>query len=150
MRIKILHPTDFSEGAEQARDEAIRLARALDAEVVLVHVLSQTPLYAEGLSGVQIDRIYEAQRTWAEESMRGRVAETLAAGVPARGLLRVGVPAQEVVRAAEEERVDLIVLGTHGRGAIGRLLLGSVADRVIRTALCPVVTVRERRRGGER
>ncbi len=140
----ILHPTDFSEAAEGARRQAMGLARSLGGEVVLVHVLTETPLYARGLMDVQIDRIYAAQERWGRENLEVRVAETRAAGVPARGLLRAGVPAEEIVRAAAEEHADLIVLGTHGRGYVSRLLLGSVADRVVRTAPCPVVTVRER------
>lgn len=145
----ILHPTDFSEAADEAHREAIRLARSLGGEIVLVHVLTETPLYARGLMDVQIDRIYAAQEKWGRENLEARVAGTRAAGVPARGLLQTGVPAKEIVRAAAEERADLIMLGTHGRGYLGRLLMGSVADRVVRTAPCPVVTVRERRSGDD-
>ncbi len=68
--------------------------------------------------------------------------------MPARGLLWGGEPAREIVRAAEDEQVDLIVMGTYGRSGLSRLLLGSVADRVVRTAPCPVVTVRGRKDGG--
>ncbi len=147
--MKILYPTDFSEGAEQARAEAVRLARALGAELILLHVLVPVARQGEALLGpAELDRLQERQRRWAEEYLEARVVETHAAGVAARGLLRGGEPAPEVVRAAEEEQVDLIVMGTHGRSGLGRLLLGSVADRVVRTASCPVVTVRERRDGG--
>lgn len=144
--MKILHPTDFSDGAEQARAEAIRLARAAGGEVVLLYVLEETVAYGEGLMGDQIQQIYDAQRRWAEEKLEAKVAETRAAGVAARGLLRSGVPHQEIVLAAKDEQPDLIVMGTHGRGGLGRLLLGSVADRVIRSASCPVMTVRETRK----
>lgn len=144
-RMKVLHPTDFSTGADQARAEATRLARALGAELILVHVLVEMARYVDGLTQEQLQQTYGAQRRWAEENLEARVVETNAAGVPVRGLLRVGTPSEEIVRAAEDERADVIVMGTHGRGGLGRLFLGSVADRVIRSGPCPVVTVRERK-----
>ncbi len=143
-RPRILHPTDFSGCAEQARAEAIRLARALGAEVVLLHAFVETVLYGEGLTGMaEVERIYEAQRRWAAETLEARVADTRASGVPASARLRVGSPYEEIAQVAEEEGADLIVMGTHGRSGFRRLLLGSVADRVVRTAPCPVVTVRQ-------
>ncbi len=145
--MKILHPTDFSDGADQARTEAIRLARAAGGEIVLLYVLEETIAYGEGLlAGEQLQQIYDAQRRWAEETLEAKVADTRSAGVAARGLIRFGVPYREILLAAQDERPDLIVMGTHGRGGLGRLLLGSVADRVIRAADCPVMTVRESRR----
>ncbi|MEK7715145.1 MAG: universal stress protein, partial [candidate division NC10 bacterium] len=66
-----------------------------------------------------------------------------AAGIPVRWALEVGVPFEEIVKAAEKEGADMIVMGTHGRSGLNRLLLGSVAERVIRLAPCPVLTVRQ-------
>lgn len=140
----ILHPTDFSSCADQAQARAAALARAIKAEMVLVYVLVEAVLFGEGLVGMaEVERIYESQKRWAEKALADRVAALEAQGIAARSLLVVGTPADEIVRAAERERADLIVLGTHGRGAVGRFFLGSVADRVVRTAPCPVVTVRE-------
>ncbi|HEX7124593.1 MAG TPA: universal stress protein [Thermodesulfobacteriota bacterium] len=140
----ILHPTDFSSCAGQAQARAAALARAFGAEVLLVYVLVEAMLFGEGFVGMaEVERIYDAQKRWAEKALADRVAELEAQGIKARSLLVVGVPADEIVRAAERERADLIVLGTHGRGAVGRFFLGSIADRVVRTAPCPVVTVRE-------
>ncbi len=79
----------------------------------------------------------------AGERLEEWAAKARTAGVPARSALRSGVPFKEIVAAATDERADLIVMGTHGRGGINRALLGSVADRVIRLAPCPVLTVRE-------
>lgn len=142
--MKILHPTDFSEGADQALAAAIRLARALGAEVHLLHVFVEPVLFGEGLMRVQeVDRVFGARRRWAAKALETRAAEVQAAGVQARGLIRTGGPSEEIVRTAKEQDADLIVLGTHGRTGLGRLLVGSVADRVVRTAPCPVVTVRE-------
>ncbi len=145
--MKILHPTDFSECAEQARAEAIRLAQALGGEVVLFHVAVEAPLYAEGMLGMtEVQKIYDAQRKWAEETLEARAAEMRAAGVPARWKLSVGVPFAAIVRAAAEEGADMIVMGTHGRRGLEGLLLGSVANRVVRLAGCPVLTVREKKK----
>ena len=142
--MKILHPTDFSDCAAEAQEEASRLARVLGAELVLLHVSVEAPLYAEGLIGVKdVRKVYEAQRKWAEETLDARAAALRDTGVTSRALVRVGVPAEEIVKAAAEEGVDMIVMGTHGRGGLSRFFLGSVADRVIRTARCPVLTVRE-------
>ncbi len=144
--MRLLVPTDFSDTADRALAMAVRLARALGAEVVLLHVVDEAPLFADDLGGIpggiQIDRIHAAQERWADEHLRPRVAGLTEAGLRARGHVTVGSPAREVVRAAEGQHADLIVMGTHGRGLVGRLLLGSVADRVIRTAACPVLTVR--------
>jgi len=141
--MKLLHPTDFSETAEQAEAQAVALARALGAEVVLLHVAVETPLYSEGGLGFETQKIYDAQRTWAEETLEARTAAIRAQGVTARWLRRSGVPFEAIVAAATEERADVIVMGTHGRSGLNRLLLGSVADRVIRLAPCPVLAVRQ-------
>ena len=143
--MKVLHPTDFSKGAEQARAEATRLSRVLGAELILLHVMVEMARYVDGLTQEQLQQTYGAQRRWAEGNLEACVVETKAAGLPVRGLLRVGTPWEEVVRAAEDERADLIVMGTHGRGGLGRLFLGRVADRVIRSAPCPVITGREKK-----
>jgi nucleotide-binding universal stress UspA family protein len=141
--MKILVPTDFSECADQAEKEAIRLSRALGGDVVLLHVGAEAPLYGEGLiATADVEKFYEAQRKWAMETLTARAEALREEGVAARPLLRVGAPAAAIVTTAREEGADYIVMGTHGRGGLNRLLLGSVADRVIRLAPCPVMTVR--------
>jgi nucleotide-binding universal stress UspA family protein len=101
-------------------------------------------LYGETPFGrAELERVYEAQRDWAHRAVDERVAAARGAGIAARGVVRVGTPADEIVRAANEEKAAMIVLGTHGRGGVQRLMLGSVADRVLRRAACPVLVVRE-------
>lgn len=140
----ILHPTDFSECAEQARGQALRLARALGAELVLLHVSMEVPLYGEGLlAKSEVRKVFEAQREWATHALEERAAETRGAGIPTLARVVVGTPHQAIVEIAKDVRAELIVMGTHGRGGIERFFLGSVADRVIRSAPCPVLTVRE-------
>jgi nucleotide-binding universal stress UspA family protein len=140
----ILHPTDFSECAEQARGQAIRLARAFGAEVVLLHVAMEAPLYGEGLlARSEVRKVFDAQREWASRALEERAAEMRGGGTPTLARVVVGAPHQAIVEVAKEIGAELIVMGTHGRGTIERFFLGSVADRVVRSAPCAVVTVRE-------
>lgn len=138
----ILHPTDFSDGAEEARIEAIRLARRLDAEVLLLHVIAEITVVAE-YPGEIIDRVHEAERHWADKQMALLLTDMAKAGVKARGVVTVGRPVEVIERTAQDERADYIVVGTHGRSGLSRLIVGSVAERVVRSAPCPVITVRE-------
>lgn len=135
--------TDFSEPAEAAEAHGLDLARRLGAEVVYVHVGTEPSLYGEGPFGMaQVRSILEAQRRWASERLAERVERAGAAGIPARSLLLDGVPHQQIVKAAERERPAMLVIGTHGRTGVERVLVGSVAERVVRLASCPVLTVR--------
>lgn len=143
--MKIVHPTDFSVEAEAAEQEAVRLARRLNGELVLVHVATETPLYGEQMFAMpDVKRIYEAQARWAEERLAERAGALTREGVPTRWRRRVGVVHAEIGTVAREEAADYIVIGTHGRGGLDRVMLGSVAERVVRTAPCPVITVRQR------
>jgi nucleotide-binding universal stress UspA family protein len=147
---RIIHATDFSTEAEAAEAEAARLARALDAELVLGHVSVEAPLYGEIPFGMdQLQRTYERQARWAEGKLAERVAQLAKSGVTTRWRRPVGVPYEEIVKAAADERASYIVMGTQGLGRVGRFLLGSVADRVIRSAGCPVVVVRPTKPKGE-
>jgi nucleotide-binding universal stress UspA family protein len=142
--MKILHPTDFSACADQAQQQAVRLAHAMGGEIVLLHVAVETPLYGEGLMSMkEVREVYAAARKWATATLEERAAAIREHGLATRFVLKAGVPHEEIVKTAAEEGADLIVLGTHGRGGVERFFIGSVADRVIRTAPCPVVTVRE-------
>ena len=140
---KILIPTDFSDCARRAEERAVALGRSLGAELILLHVAVETPLYNEGLRGLADPRrVYEAQREWAENTLAARAAEIRGTGVSTHGVIRSGVAIDEILKLAVEERCDLIVIGTHGRGGLSRFFLGSVADRIVRLAPCPVMTVR--------
>jgi nucleotide-binding universal stress UspA family protein len=141
---RILVPTDFSAGSEAAWRAAQRLAGALGAELVLLHVFVETPLFFEGpFAGERVREVYASARAWVQEQIDKWAADARATGRTVRAALRTGVPYQEIVAAARDEGADLVVLGTHGRGGLDRALLGSVADRVIRTAPCPVMTIRD-------
>ena len=141
---RIIVPTDFSSCSEEAWRLAQRLAAMSGAELVLTHVLGEAPLFREGpFIMPKVREVFEAARSFGEGALAEWVAKARGEGLPARAALRTGVAYREIVALATDERADLIVIGTHGRGGIDRALLGSVADRVIRLAPCPVLSVRE-------
>src|SRR6266478_3213395 len=141
---KILVGTDFSEASDEARRVAIELARRLGAELEIVHVEEPLPAYAfaEGAL-LDLPRLQEEVRTWAERQLEDLARGARASGVSTTTAVLLGVPANTIVEAARTERADLIVVGTHGRTGLERVLLGSVAERVVRNAPCAVLTVRQ-------
>lgn len=144
MFYRLVVPTDFSDCADEAWRLACRIAATSGGELILTHVLTEAPRFSEGPFSMATSRqVHEAARQWAEGVLEQRVAKARAEGLSARVALRSGVAYTEIVALARDERADLIVIGTHGRGGIDRVLLGSVADRVVRLAPCPVLTVRE-------
>lgn len=141
---RIVVPTDFSECAREAWSMAKRLGAGSGSELVLTHVLTEIPRFGEGLFIIEsATKIEDAARKWAEAALEDWAAKARAEGLRVRVALRTGLAHDEIVGLARDERADLIVIGTHGRGGMNRVLLGSVADRVVRLAPCPVLTVRE-------
>jgi nucleotide-binding universal stress UspA family protein len=144
MKGTILHPTDFSPSSRAAFNHALALAREQGAELLLVHVLPTVmPMVGEGyMSPKTFDDLQRSMRAQAQKQLDRLVAKAKAARVRARGLLYEGVAADAIVRAARAKRAKLIVVGTHGRTGLTRLFMGSVAERVVGTAPCPVLTIR--------
>jgi len=140
---RILVATDFSRHSEVALRYATAFAKAFEAEVILCHVLER-PDFISSLPPVSEGYFPPNLAELQEKHARVKCEEVLAAAglSHARVLLLHGSPSAETVKAAQEEDVDLIIVGTHGRGAIAHMLLGSVAERIVRTAQCPVLTVR--------
>ncbi len=141
---RIVVPTDFSSSSEEAWALAQRLATALGSEMVLVHVFTEAPLWGEGpFNREHVREVYASSRHWVKDKLEEWARSARAAGLHVRPVLREGVPHEEIVALATDEQADLILIGTQGRGGLNRALLGSVADRVVRLAPCPVLTVRE-------
>jgi nucleotide-binding universal stress UspA family protein len=140
---RILVPVDFSSPSERAWKIAQDLAATLGSQIVLVHVYVEPPRYLEGPSpDVQVREVYASGRRWVEEQL-GRWADAARArGIAVKTLLQEGAAHEAIVATARAEGADLIAMGTHGYGGLDRLLLGSVADRVIRLAPCPVLAIR--------
>ena len=128
---------DFSDIADGALDYAIALARPLDARITLVHALEVPTWGFPEAVPVEL-RELEAIAQQALDDLAKKRAE---ASVSIRPWLRSGEPWTVLVDFAKTERADLIVVGSHGRRGVGRFLLGSVAERVLRTAECPVLVV---------
>lgn len=145
---RILHPTDFSAASRPAFARALALARRNRASLTILHVIAPfAPTLGEGYVSPRTWEDVERQvRSQAQRELAKLVARARKAGVRATSLLLEGPPADRIVRAARARRADLIVMGTHGRSGLARLLVGSVAERVVASAPCPVLTVRARRR----
>ena len=142
---RILCATDFSDTAEAAWDIACEMARLHRAELELVHVFVDLPLYSMGeVPGPAVSQVWDEQRAWVQKALDERVAAASTSGLTVRGLLKTGAPASALADTAAEEGSDLIVIGTHGRTGFNRLVIGSVAERVVRIAPCPVLTVKPR------
>ncbi len=131
---KILVPIDFSMGQERTLSLATSLARDAGAKLVIVHVMEPALAYAAGVA-------YYGAPNPREEMLRAVVPP--ASDVPCEHQSLTGVPAESIIEYAEEIDADIIVMGTHGRTGISRMLMGSVAEAVVRRAPCPVVTVKE-------
>ena len=149
---RILVPTDFSEGAEQALKYAVRFNGLYHAEIFLLHVLN-LPEYVSPLSAkAEIDSevaddVLEAAKKRALEKLED-IVRRLADKKPAIiTSLSIGVPFEEIVKFSAERDVDLIVMSTHGRTGLGRILLGSTTERVISHAgaACPVLVLKQTR-----
>jgi nucleotide-binding universal stress UspA family protein len=133
----ILHPTDLSPRSEPAFLLACSLARDHGGRVIVLHV-AERPLVAPG--GAMIHPPPGGAFEAIEEQVRA--VKPPDAAVPVEHLLEEGDPVEEILRVARECRVDLIVMGTHGRTGLTHLLLGSVAEQVVRRATCPVLVVK--------
>ena len=141
---RIVYASDFSRASRPAFTKAVDLAKAYRAELVVLHVLSIVPPV--------IEDGYIAPRVWEELEAGGRAAaqtqldrlvvKARKARLRVKGLVVLGSPYEDIVRVAKRQRADLLVMGTHGRTGLTKVLLGSVAERVLRTSSCPVMTVR--------
>jgi nucleotide-binding universal stress UspA family protein len=138
---KILVPTDFGDASEHAVDYALDLAKALGSEVVLMHAFEIPAVgFPDGALVATADmtnRVLEG----AQVGLDRQVAQYEGRGVEIRTVIKQGDAWRSIIAAVDELGSDLIVMGTHGRRGLPRALLGSVAEKVVRTARCPVLTV---------
>jgi nucleotide-binding universal stress UspA family protein len=139
---QILAPTDFSEGSKQAVACAYELARAFGAKLLLLHVIEELPSYIGFIPQGGAAMILADLERQACLDLAAVLAEAEAAEVEVTRRAVVGYPSHEIVNVVAAEKVDLIVIATHGRTGISHLVMGSVAERVVRTAPCPVMTLR--------
>jgi len=141
----ILLPTDFSECGNYALSYATSLARTFGASIVCVHVIEPivpTVGYSGMTEPLPIADIAEQLEDAAERELPKLAEREEAAGLHLEELIVYGEAASEIVRVAKERNVDLIVISSHGRTGLGRILFGSTAEAVVRHATCPVLVVK--------
>ena len=136
---RILLPTDFSDTAQYALDYARELAGRFDATVHLLHVVPD-PLQTLAVEAAPV--VSDLAASWTADAER-RLEEVRLDGPRTVRAVRAGHAFVEILRYAADNAIDLIVMGTHGRGPVEHLLLGSVAEKVVRKASCPVLTVKQ-------
>ena len=134
---RILVPTDFSDTSDEAIRHAVDLARSFGAQLYLLHV--------PGRTGEDFEADFPLSEF--ENTVRDRLNAFFTrqeiAALKIEYALRIGAPAPEIVRYAGDRSIDLIVMGTHGRSGMAHLLMGSVAEHVVRLSPCPVMLVKE-------
>lgn len=140
---RILHPTDFSDCSASATEYAHELATKLAADLHLVHVLEShpttTPAFVMGLAVTSYAR---ESRAAAERALAELLDPQWAAAHTVIHAVLDGSPTTDIVNYARQNEIDLIVLATHGRTGLSHAIMGSVAENVVRTSPCPVLTVR--------
>jgi universal stress protein A len=142
---KILLCTDFSENSEPARTWVLDFARSFGAGIVILHVINASrlgyPAFDDGIP-FDLQQVIESLEESVAKNLE-ELTEKCKAVVPdVTAFSRTGVPAGEIVRFAQAQGVDLIVMGTHGWTGIKHLILGSTAENLVRSADCPVLTVK--------
>ena len=139
---KILCPVDFSNDSFAALDYAVDFAKQSEGKLILLHVVDNPLAEQYGPSGqnfyAEVEHAFEKSK-----ELLAKVAQTHAAGVSCEAVVVRGNPYEEIIDLAKEQQADVIVMSTHGRTGPQRLVIGSVAEKVVRTAPCPVFTVRQ-------
>jgi len=138
---KILCPTDFSDASKQAIELAVPLAEKFGAEIHLVHVVPPMPPLEPSVTAHFDVPEYERMLSADAKKNLSAAAKSIAK-VKTHEILANGNPAEEILRAAEEKGIDLIVIATAGHTGWDRVVFGSVAEKVVRRARCPVLTIR--------
>ena len=138
----VLVATDFGEASDAALSYGRALARTFGATLHLLHVTENVYLKAVGTDTYSV--VFPELQRDVDDEARGKLKDRIDQDTPTEmALLTSNAPAASIVDYAKTHQIDLIVVGTHGRGAVAHLLMGSVAEKVVRTAPCPVLTVRQ-------
>jgi nucleotide-binding universal stress UspA family protein len=145
---KVLVPIDFSDTSDVALRYGKALAAAFGSSLHVIHVVHEpyaqpwaVEAYGFSMASIQEDWIKEANA-----KLEGVLTADDRRSLKATAITILGHPVSEILRFATDERIELIVMGTHGRGPLGHMVMGSVAERVVRHAPCPVLTVHEAER----
>ena len=143
---KILFATDLSEISEYAFDYALTLSEEFNAKLLILHVISQ-PIDLQGfyVPHISFETIEHEIAISAKKMMDKFCKKKIKSYTNYEKFIVTGIPDIEILKKAEMEKVDLIVIGTHGRVGLDHLLFGSTAEKVVKKAVCPVMTVRPRK-----
>jgi nucleotide-binding universal stress UspA family protein len=140
---KILFPTDFSEGSSHAFQYAIDLAKRYGAKLYLLHIVYDiAKLSGWSIPHQSVDKMYKDLEEGAKKELDGYGLDELRSLKDVERIVHKGVPYEEIVKFSNENKIDLIVMGTLSRKGIEKMLFGSTAAQVVRYAPCPVLTVR--------
>jgi len=140
---KILIAIDFSENSDYAFEYALTLARQFQAEMTIMHVINE-PVDLRGfyVPHISFEQLEKEIEEGAEKMMEKFCQTKMVDFSNYKTAIVTGIPYEEIIRKAEETSTSLIVLGTHGRTGLDHLIFGSTAERVVRSATCPVLTIR--------
>ena len=141
---KILCPTDFSEPSDMGMKAAVEFAEQFSAELLVVHVISPMPMVSS--STAYLPQIIEGLRESAQKGMEDLFTEIIPQNIRAGYQIVDGSTAETIVKMAVEEDADLIVIATHGQSGWRKFVFGSVTEKVMRIAECPVLTIRPRKK----
>ncbi|MBW1988619.1 MAG: universal stress protein [Deltaproteobacteria bacterium] len=136
----ILCPTDFSPAAQAAVDEAGDLAKSFSAELVLVHVVAPLPA-GPSYGSLNVPEFLMELHKEADKRLTELAKKLTGAGIKSRHRVLDGVPYEKIVETAKKEKADMVVISTHGRTGVRRMVFGSVAEKVLKLAPCPVLVV---------
>ena len=146
---KILYPTDFSDASKKALDYVKQLREAGAKEVIVLHVIDDREIPGfigpdEGapISGMQVEKMITLMEKDAEKETRATEVELRKSGFDVRVRIEKGIPFRDILRVEQEEEVSVIAVGSHGKGVVKEMLLGSVSEKVIRKSKKPVLVIK--------
>jgi nucleotide-binding universal stress UspA family protein len=140
---RILVPIDFSAHSKNALTASVTLAKKFNSELILIYVVEAAIYPADfGFAQVALPSLEREMRERGETELNKLVKSQIDGAVPARTIIRSGKPFLEIIKTAEEEKADLIVIATHGHTGVEHILFGSTAEKVVRKAPCQVLVVR--------
>jgi len=141
---KVLYPTDFSEASLEALKYAVSFARSCHAKLILMHVINEK-IYSEGLSLARVsapEALGQEMAAEASRQLKMLIPAEERTGLDIEMVTLSGSPFAEIIRYAKEKDVDMIVIGTAGRSGVEHMMFGSTAEKVVRKAHCPVLSVK--------
>ena len=140
---RILFPTDFSEGAQHALHSAVDLAEHYKSKLYILHVVyDMNRAVGMHIPHISSDEVFKEMNDWAMNEIGTCCIEEIRTLPDVEKKVVKGIPYQEILKYASDNKIDMIVMGTYGRTGINRLIFGSTAERVVRSAPCPVMTVK--------